>query len=454
LSLKVFSSKAPHDMSEYVISSALKGGASFADFVYVDRNSNMISLTNGKPEKNISGHSAGAGLRTIDHKGRQGVAYVNSFEDQDLRDLVDWSINNCRASEPDPYIFLYDGDIPSQEELGLYDKNIEKLTPEDRLSICSEMTEIANEADGRVISVRSASWADGSIEVFYSTSKGFRSQYRTSYASSSVAVVLEDNGKREMGGFGDESRNLASLDHRATSRLAVERTAAVLGGAPVPTGKYDIVLDPESTVDIIEILGDLFLSSNIYKGRSLLRDKKGLKVGSPEITIIDDGRKWGGMGTSPFDGEGYPSQRTVLMEKGVVSSFLYNLKYANIFGVESTGNASRGLSSLPDVDITNLYIKPGNKRPSDILSGISRGIYVMELLGLHTIDPVSGDFSLGIKGILVEKGQMTRPVSGMTIAGNIVEILDLVETVGNDLRFFGNIGGCTLVVNNVSTTGS
>jgi PmbA protein len=142
------------------------------------------------------------------------------------------------------------------------------------------------------------------------------------------------------------------------------------------------------------------------------------------------------------------------MEKGVVSSFLYNLKYANIFGVESTGNASRGLSSLPDVDITNLYIKPGNKRPSDILSGISRGIYVMELLGLHTIDPVSGDFSLGIKGILVEKGQMTRPVSGMTIAGNIVEILDLVETVGNDLRFFGNIGGCTLVVNNVSTTGS
>lgn len=440
------------DRARYLIDRASSMGASGSDVLFSARKGHMLSMKDGMPEKNTTGNGIGIGLRTIDAQGRQGIAYVSSIEKVDLETLLEWSWNNCRLSEPDPFISLYQGPSPSSH-LEMEDPEIERIDPQYRIEACTRMTEIAYSTDTRVESVRSASWADGQGEILYLSSTGFCGWYKGSSASCGVAVVLKGKNGMEMGGFGDESRLLASLDPSEISRDAVKRTSAILDGSPLPTGKYDLVLDPEATASFIEVIGELFLAPNIHKNKSLLKDSLERKIASSSVSLIDDGTIPWGAGSSPFDGEGYPTERTVLLDNGIVRSFLYNLKYAKIDGVHPTGNAARGISSLPDVDISNLYIKPGSKDQDQIVSSVQKAIYIMEFLGLHTIDSVSGDFSLGIKGVRIENGNFVSPVSGMTIAGNLLELLDRIDMVGNDLRFFGNIGGCTLVVRDVAAAG-
>ncbi len=450
--LKFFSRDKVEDRAHYLIDRSRVMGAIGSDVLFSARKGHLLSLREGQPEENTTGYSIGIGLRTIDSQGRQGIAYVSSMEKDDLDSLLNWSWNNCRVSEPDPDICLYDGPSPSYD-LEMEDPEIEKIDPEYRMEVCSRMTEIARSADPRVESVRSASWADGQGEILYLSSSGFSGWYRGSSASCGVAVVLKGEKGMEMGGYGDESRLLASLNPCEISSQAVQRTLAILDGTPLPTGKYDLLLDPETTASFIEVLGELFLAPNIHKNKSLLKKSLGKKIAAGSVTLIDDGTIPWGAASSPFDGEGYPTTRTVILEDGVVQSYLYNLKYAKIDGVVSTGNAARGISSLPDVDISNLYIVPGTESHDNIVSSAGKAIYVLELLGLHTIDPVSGDFSLGIKGTFIEDGKFRSPVSGMTIAGNILELLDKIDIIGNDLRFFGNIGGCTLVVRDVAAAG-
>ncbi|MBN1332139.1 MAG: TldD/PmbA family protein [Synergistales bacterium] len=429
-------------------------GAAGADVMFISKKSALLSLKDGLPEKNSSGYGQGLGLRTIDPEGRQGMAYVNVIDEMNLDGLVEWSWNNCRVSEPDPDVVLHDGTVSIKEDLGLFDNEVVHITPGARFERCREMTAIARETDSRVVSVRSASWADGRVHLCYANTRGFMGSFNTTYVSCGVAVILRSGDDHEMGGFGDEGRVLSGFDHTLIAREAVKRTSMTMGGKPSSTGRYDLVLDPEATASLLDFLGDLFLSSNIRKNKSLLKGKEGTRIGNPCITLIDDGILYGGMGTSPFDAEGSPTGTTRLLEKGVVRSFLYNLKYASRDGVASTGNASRSISSLPDVDVTNIYIQPGTKHPRELISSVSNGIFITEFLGLHTINPVSGDFSLGIKGCIIDNGAIGKPVAGMTIAGNILDVLDRIEEVAKDLRFFGNTGGCTVVVKDVTAAGS
>jgi PmbA protein len=440
------------ESASYLLRQAALKGACGSDVLFSSRTGHMLSLREGEPEENISGSSMGIGLRTIDKEGRQGIAYVNSLEKDDLHTLVEWSWNNCRLSEPDPDVCLCEA---SRVQTGLQtsDPEMREIDPQFRLDACTAMTDLAVSADPRVESVRSASWADGEGNILYVSSSGFSGWYHASTASCGLALVMKGEESREMGGFGEESRLLASLDPVSISEEAVRRTSVILDGKPMQTGRYDLILDPEATASLLEIIGELFLASNVSKNKSLLRDHLGKRITSSPLTIIDDGALPWGVASSPFDGEGCPTGKTVVMDNGTVTSFLCNLKYAKIMGIPSTGNASRGISTLPDVDISNFYIQPGDVSREGVFSRVEKGLYIMEFLGLHTVDPVSGDFSVGIKGYYVEDGHHISAVSGMTVAGNLVDLLDRIDIIGNDLRFFGNIGGCTLVVRDVAAAG-
>ncbi|HPI97367.1 MAG TPA: TldD/PmbA family protein [Synergistales bacterium] len=452
--IKPLRSEDFHILSSRLLKKAIAKGAAGADVMFISKKSSLLSLKDGSPEKNSSGYGQGLGFRTVDPEGRQGMAYVNVIDEMNLDDLVEWSWNNCRVSEPDPYVMLYEGNPSFKKDLGLFDNEVVHITPDSRLERCQEMTAIARETDPRVVSVRSASWADGQVQLCYANNRGFLGSFSTTYVSCGVAVILRSGDTHEMGGFGDEGRSLSGFDHALIAKEAVQRTLLTMGGKPFSTGRYDLVFDPEATASLLDVLGDLFLASNISKNKSLLKGKLGTRIGNPCITLIDDGVLSGAMGTSPFDAEGSPTGTTRLMEKGVVRSFLYNLKYASRDGVTSTGNASRSISSLPDIDVTNIYIQPGKENPHELLSSVRKGIFISEFLGLHTINPVSGDFSLGIKGCMIDNGAIGNPVAGMTIAGNILDVLDRIEAVAKDLRFFGNTGGCTVVVKDVTAAGS
>jgi PmbA protein len=445
---------AAESAASFLIERAVKRGASAADVLYTFNSGHSLSLLDGEPEKISSGFSLGIGLRTLDSAGRQGVAHVNSLDRNLLEEVVEWSFSNCMSSEPDAFVALSDPIPACTEDLALTDEAVLNLSSSDRMAFCREMWETARSADPRVVSVRSASWGDGAGEVLYASSTGAMMWYEGASAGCGVSVILSSGDEMEMGGYGDESRFLASLQPRATALEAVRRTAMVLGGEPLPTGKYDLLLDPESSASFVEVLGELFLASNIHKNKSFLKGKLGERIASPALTLVDDGTLKGGIGAAPFDGEGIPCSRTCLLSGGVVESWLYNLKYARIDGVASTGNAARSVSGTPDVDCSNLFLLPGKWTPQDLLLQVGSGIMVTELLGLHTMNPVSGDFSLGIKGVRIKDGTLSEPVAGMTVAGNLKDVLRSIDLVGNDFKFFGSIGSCSLVIRDVTAAGT
>ena len=184
-----------------------------------------------------------------------------------------------------------------------------------------------------------------------------------------------------------------------------------------------------------------------------MKGRLGTAVASSCITLVDDGRIPWKAGTGCWDSEGVPTGRTVIIKNGEASSYLYNLQYAWKDGIESTGNACRGMSSLPDVGTSNLVLEAGTESPMSLIANVKKGLYVTEFMGLHTVDPISGDFSIGAKGLMIENGVITKPVSGVTIASNLMDIIKSIAAVGSDLKFFGSVAAPTLVVENVVIAG-
>ena len=449
------SRESVEEASDFLIRKALQKGAAGADVVYRFGRGGALSLRDGETEKNSFGTSVGIGLRTLDRWGRQGAAQVNSLSGPFLEDLAEWSLKNCASSEPDPNIYLAPGCSIPLPDLELYDPQVEDVTPGYRMEVCREMWEIARDGDPRVVSVRSAAWGEGAGEYYYRSSEGLSLWYQATSAGCGVSVVMAAGDDiMEMGGFGGDSRFISGLDLREAASEAVRRTSLVMGGKPLPTGRYDIILDGEAAASLIDVIGELFLAPAVHKNKSFLKGKLGERVASPALSLTDDGLLKGGLGTSPFDGEGVPRSRTCLLSSGIAAGWLYNLKYALIDGVKPTGNGSRSLSGVPDVDFTNLILEPGRWTLEDLFLQVGKGIYVTELLGFHTVNPVSGEFSLGIKGASVSGGAPGGAVSGMTVAGNLKDVMMNIDLVGKDFRFYGSTGACSLVIRDVAASGA
>lgn len=440
-------------IARLLIDGAVSRGASMADVMYTCGNSAHFSLRDAMPEKDSCGSSLRVGCRAIDREGRQGVADMNSLMRKNLETLLDDCMSNCAASEPEQDLSLYRGSATGTE-VPVFDPEVVSLSHEEREARCFEMHRLTADLDERIVSVRQASFVSGFGETLYASSEGVMKWQKDTFAACSVTVVMADGENHEMGGASSEGTRIGDVDHLSIAREAVERTAMIIGGTPLVTGVYDVVLDPDASASLVESIGELFLASAVYKNRSLLKGRMGEKIGSGSLSIVDDGTIPWRTGSSSWDGEGVPSSRTVLMDRGVVSSYLYDLKYARRFKAKPTGNASRSPGSLPGVGFSNLHLLPGERKIKDILSDNVGGILVSELMGVHTIDPVSGDFSLGIKGALIEGGGVPgRAVAGMTIAGNLVTLLENITEIGSELRFFGDIGACPVVVKSVSMAG-
>ena len=440
-------------LSEWALGEAKKGGASGADVLYSEGAGSGLSLMDGEVEECVTGFTAGIGIRTIMTDGRQGIASGNRLDMDSVRELVEWSLSNCRSAEPEEGIMLYDGELKSDPLIDLEDERIALITPQERMDICMEMTAAAKAADSRVISVRASAWHDGWGSSYYCATTGISGWERGSSASCGVTVLASDGKSTEIGGYGMESRRFDELDIKKTPKLAAARTVASLGASLMPTGSCTVMIEPETAASLVDIIGDLFCAPEIHKGRSLMKDRLGEAVASSCVTLTDDGRIPWKAGTGSWDAEGCPTGRTVLIKDGVAQAYLYNLQYAWKDGVRSTGNACRGMSSLPDVGTSNLVLQPGTETREALLSRVRKGLYITEFMGLHTIDPISGDFSIGAKGLMIENGALTKPVSGVTIASNLTSFIKNIAAVGSDLEFFGSVATPTLVVENVVIAG-
>jgi PmbA protein len=216
-----------------------------------------------------------------------------------------------------------------------------------------------------------------------------------------------------------------------------------------------VVLDNYVATEILEVLAPSFLAENVQKGKSLLAGRLGEQLFAPALRIRDDGTLPGGMATTPFDGEGVAHRDTVLVEGGELRGFLYDTFYACRDGKQSTGNATRGgVKSAPHMGVTNFFVERGDSPAGALLAGIGTGVLITDVMGMHTANPVSGDFSVGAAGFLIENGAVAGPVKGFAIAGNILELFRNVELVGDDLRFFGAVGAPSLRIAALDVSGT
>jgi PmbA protein len=228
----------------------------------------------------------------------------------------------------------------------------------------------------------------------------------------------------------------------------------LLGARTIAGSRTNVILDNSVTIDFLGIFASSLSSEALQKGKSLLQDKLGKAIISPRINIIDSGLRPGKLGSRPVDDEGVPTSEKILVHEGVLQTYLYNTYTARKGNTNSTGNAARGsFSSLPSVGITNLFIEPstvgGCLGKKELFKFLGRGLYIVDAMGVHTANPVSGDFSLGVTGLWIEGGEVRFPVKEAVISGNILEFFNKVAAVGDDLIFYGNMGAPSIIISDV-----
>lgn len=426
------------------IESLLKGRAldSYEIFLAASRNL-AIEVKEQKVDTFKCSKTVGVSVRVLKSHG-MGFSYSTSLDGPDLEKMIDNALISAEIQTPDEFNVL---PLPQAYPViaGLFDEGLARVGEEEKIGRAMQLEQLALATDPRIRRVRKAAYGESCYEGQIRNSLGIEGSYCDTAVSLSVTAIAEENNDSQMGWDFGFSNFFSGVDPAGIAGTAAAKAAGLLGARKIPTMRCPAVLDNHVATEILEVIAPAFLAENVQKGKSLLAGRIGADIFSPMLRIRDDGTLPGGMGTAPFDGEGVPQQNTVLVDKGRLEGFLYDTYRARKEGTVSTGNATRGSSKSPPVmGVSNFFIDNGDTPFAGLLQGIERGILVTAVMGMHTANPISGDFSVGAAGFLIEHGSVTAPVKGIAIAGNIVELFHSVELVGNDLRFFGVVGAPSL----------
>jgi PmbA protein len=288
--------------------------------------------------------------------------------------------------------------------------------------------------DPRVTKSAGGYYSDGTAEIFLANSNGLSCQHRESYCQLGVSIVAEKGEQRCSGGESCSRRFFADLKTpEALAARAIETTCRMLDPRPVKTQRAPVVFDPDVAYAVLGGILAAINGESVLQGASFLGTMMGKRVASDLVTLVDDGRVPKGFGSAPFDGEGVPTQKRVIVEKGILRGFMYNSAAAHRAGVASTGNASRReFASLPGIGPHNFYMAAGTSKPEEIVAATERGLLLTEVTG-YGINPVNGNFSGGASGLWIENGKVAFPVKGLTVAGTAAEMLEGIDMVGTDL---------------------
>lgn len=394
----------------------------------------------------------GVGVRLLKGEGL-GFSYSTSLEKADLERMIDNALVGAESQTPDRF-----NGLPLQQEFpvidGMFDPALDLVSEEEKIDRAMRLESLTLAADPRLKRVRKSSYAESAYGVAIRNSFGVAGEYRGTSVSSSIAVLAEESGDSQMGWDFGFSNRFAGVDPARIAAAAAVKATALLGATTIPSMRCPALLDNHVAGEILGVISSAFLAENVQKGKSLLAGKTGASIFSPKLCIRDDGTLAEGMATSPFDGEGVPSRNNLLVENGVLLGFLYDSYCGRKDGCSSTGNAARsGVKGLPHMGVTNFFVENGATPADDLLRSISRGLLLTDVIGMHTANPISGDFSVGASGFLVENGRIVRPIKGIAISGNILDLFGAVEAVGNDLRFYGSVGSPSLLIKQMDVSG-
>lgn len=423
--------------------------------VYLEKKTaTSIESKDQKVDSLTRAEDIGLSIRVLE-KGRMGFSYTTSLEKAAIEKAVNGAIEIAKHMPIDELQTLASLSHHPQPIGGLVDLEGIRLPIEKKVARAIAFEKEVLSQDPRIKSVRKAALSQTHYQIELADSDGNHLEGESTVFSASVSCKAESGGDSQMGGDYGFSHSYATLDTTPIARFAAQTATEILNASDrAPTQIMPAILRNSVVSELIDFLSSSFSTENIDKGRSLLMGKLGEKVFSDKIDLIDDGRLSGGLATFAFDGEGTATQENRLIQAGTVKTLLADHYYAKKMNLPVTGSASRGIKAPPHISTTNLYLKKGSKNERQLIDSIGNGILITDLMGLHMANPVTGDFSLGASGILIENGQLSQPVRGFAVAGNILTLLNRVVEVGGDLRFFGSTGAPSIWVSELSVGGS
>ena len=399
--------------------------------------------------------NAGVGLRTM-RAGRPGFGFSSVTSPDAIASLVEKTIAaGCEAGEDVAMLFCSPAPKLPTAPLLLYDPSVGSVSEDEKIASAITVEAACLAFDASVKRVRKASYGESISSTRVVNSNGVDVRHSATYFSASVTAVAERDGDSQMGWDMASSHTRADMDFASVGTGAAKRAVRMLGARKLNTVKCPAVFENTVATELLEALAGSFLGDNVLKGKSMLAGKLGKKTASTAITIVDNGLMPGGWSSALYDDEGVPHRSTVLLDNGVCSAFLYDTYWAVRAGAASTGNGARSsFKGTPGVGLSNIYIEKGQKSFDDLTSLMNTGLLITDVLGMHTVNTVSGDFSIGAAGFWVEAGAIAYPVRGLAISGNLLGLFSRVQGVGADQRFLGSVGAPSLLVEELEVSGA
>jgi PmbA protein len=410
----------------------------------------------GGPESLTDAGGRGLGLRVF-QDGRSGYAYGTDLSDDGIRWLAETAGAAAEVADPDEHGGLPD-EFGAAEVPGLYSPELAGWSTERKVELAVEIERVARSREG-VSQVEDVVYADGDGRVALANSRGFAASFEST-AAWAYASAFAGEGEDLMTGLGlGIGRDPGALDAEAIGGEAADRALALVGARQPESRRCPVVLDAFVAASFIGFIGGMISADAVQRGRSLFAGREGEEVAAAALRLADDGTAEGGPSSAPFDGEGSPRRRTPLIEDGRLLTYLFDARTARKGGRETTGNASRGsYRSPPSVGTSNLVLEPGDATLEELFAQAGEGLYVTDVAGLHSgVNPVSGTFSVGASGRLIENGEAGAPVREITIASDLVSMLKSVRGVGSMSRwvpFGGSVKAVPLLLGEMAVSGA
>lgn len=412
-----------------------------------------IRVRSGEVESIERASFTGMGIRFFMKKSL-GFGFTTDFSPASVDGLIDRSRAFAETSTPDPHAGIPEFGPIDEVDLEMNDPVIKEIPLKQKTGMALACEKAAYDHDRRIKYTYGTSYSDVQGTVILARSGSDPLHYDATHFDLTCVPVAEHDGERRMGIWLTSERFLSDLESpAAVGTKAAGRAVAMIGAKTVPTQKASVVFDSSTGAEVVAEIFKALDGENILRGMSFLKDRMGEKVGSDRATFVDDGRMPRRTGSRPFDAEGIPTRRTLAIDRGTLKSYFYDSRSARKSAAESTGNARRGFSSIPEIGANNFYLIPGRESRDEVIAKVKKGVLVTNLLGFG-VNVTTGDYSRGAEGLWIEDGRIIHPVDGITVAGNLLGMLGGIQAVASDLRFFGRMGSPTFVIDEMTIAGS
>lgn len=422
---------------------------------YVARGvSTSVKAYDGEVESLTQATSAGIGVRVIvDH--REGFAYAGTLDEGAVLEALAEARDNAAFGEPDEFNGLATPDGVEPAVLDLWPEQLAAVPTADKVKMALELEAATRGRDARISGVRVAMFSDSLGEGAVATSTGIRAWGRAGTSYLMVQALAQQGDETQIASGLSVGREVTDLSIDEAADDAVLRATRLLGSTKPATQRLTLVLEPRMSATILGIVGGMLSGEAVLKGRSPFADRAGEMVASPLLTFVDDPTDARSLGAETHDGEGLACRRNELVVDGVLQGFLHNAYTGRRSSGASTGSAQRGIASTPGVGAGALAVAPGAGTHAEVVAAIDHGLFVTSMAGLHSgVNPVSGDFSVGIEGLMVRDGALAEPIREATIASTIQRLLLDISAVGDDLEWLPDgSGGVTLVIPDIALSG-